>query len=93
MSTYFCDGLKEIRILNGVMRLEFHRLEPIESGSREVRPVSDLTIALPIDGFARALGIFESVRNQLIREGILMPDPARQTTPQSSPQTNSPNFS
>jgi hypothetical protein len=75
------------------MRLELHRLEPIESGSREVRPVCDLTIALPIDGFARALGILEGVRDQLIREGILMPNPARETTPQSSPHTNSPNFS
>jgi len=27
MTTYFCDGLKEVTIVNGVARLEFHRLQ------------------------------------------------------------------
>jgi hypothetical protein len=27
MTTYFCDGLKEVTVVNGVVRLEFHRLE------------------------------------------------------------------
>jgi len=32
MTTYFCDGLKDVTVVNGVARLEFHRLEVVERG-------------------------------------------------------------
>jgi hypothetical protein len=32
MTTYFCDGLREVTVVNGVQRLEFHRLEAVQSG-------------------------------------------------------------
>ena len=30
MTTYFCDGLKEVTVVNGVVRLEFHRLDMLQ---------------------------------------------------------------
>jgi hypothetical protein len=72
MPTYFCDGLREVTIVNGVARLEFHRLEPAERGQgREMRVIPDITVALPVQGFAQAIGVLEKVREQLVREGVL----------------------
>jgi hypothetical protein len=52
VTTYFCDGLQEVSIINGVVRLEFHRLEPVQrGGNRELQPVSEFTMALPMQGF------------------------------------------
>jgi hypothetical protein len=31
MTTYFCDGLKEVTVANGVVRIEFHRLEAVRA--------------------------------------------------------------
>ena len=93
MVTYFCDGLKEVAIVNGVARLEFHRLEPTERGQgREMRVVPEFTVALPVPGFAQAIGIIERVRDQLIREGVLKPGtPGEDGAPK--PPEKSPNFS
>ncbi len=92
MATYFCDGLKEVAIVNGVARLEFHRLEPIEhSPSREMRSVRELIVALPVQGFAHALGVLEKVRDQLLREGVLKSPAPAESGPPPRPD-KSPNF-
>ena len=92
MPTYFCDGLREVTIVNGVARLEFHRLEPAERGQgREMRVIPDITVALPVQGFAQAIGVLEKVREQLVREGVLKPGSA-DTGPTPFP-AKSPNFS
>ena len=57
MTTYFCDGLREVTVINGVVRLEFHRLEAVQRGqNRELQPVVEFTVALPVQGFMQALG-------------------------------------
>jgi hypothetical protein len=57
VTTYFCDGLKEVTVVNGVVRLEFHRLEAVQRGSNsELQPIAEFTIALPLQGFLQALG-------------------------------------
>jgi hypothetical protein len=90
MVTYFCDGLREVTIVNGVARLEFHRLEPVERGQpREMRATPEFTVALPVQGFAQALAVLERVRDQLIREGVLKPPELEP----SKPPERSPNFS
>jgi hypothetical protein len=91
MTTYFCDGLKEVAIVNGVARLEFHRLEPTGLGAqgREMRTITEMTIALPVNGFVQALGVLEKVRDQLVKEGVLKPTPQ----PEEPPRVlKSPNF-
>ncbi len=58
MTTYFCDGLKEVTVANGVVRLEFHRLEAVQRWqNRELQPIAEFTIALPMQGFMQALGV------------------------------------
>ena len=74
MTTYFCDGLKDVTIVNGVARLEFHRLEVVERGAnRELRPVGEFIVALPVQGFVHALGVLENVRERFVAQGLITP--------------------
>jgi len=41
MTSYFCDGLNDVTVINGVVRLEFHRLDAVQRGqNRELRIAS-----------------------------------------------------
>jgi hypothetical protein len=91
MPTFFCDGVKGVTILNGVARIEFHRLETVErGGGREAQMISELIIALPAQGLLQALQVLERVRDQLIKEGLLKP--GETAAPPAAPE-KSPNFS
>jgi hypothetical protein len=70
MSTYFCDGIKEVTLLNGVARLEFYRLQKTDPNNPDVQPVTELIVGLPIQGFLQALSVLERIRDQLAREGV-----------------------
>lgn len=95
MTSYFCDGIKEVTIFNGVARLEFHRLHSsggTQGPNRDVQPVVELVIALPTQGFLQALTVLEQVRDQMIKEGVLKPASAEPPQP-PAPASRSPNFS
>ena len=89
MTTCFCDGLKDVTIINGAARLEFHRLLPGATG--ELRAVTEVLVALPVQGLAQMLGVLEQVRERLIREGLLEQLPPAADHPQGEFQA-SPNF-
>jgi hypothetical protein len=95
MTTYFCDGLKEVTVVNGVVRLEFHRLEAVPRGqNRELRPVTEFIVALPMQGFLHALGVLENVRNQFAAQGLINPaDSPEGGAPPPPKPAKSPNFS
>jgi hypothetical protein len=74
VTTYFCDGLKEVSVVNGVVRLAFHRLETVQRGQNsELRPVTEFTVALPLLGFAHALELLDNVRVQFAERGLIGP--------------------
>jgi hypothetical protein len=92
VTTYFCDGLKEVSIVNGVVRLEFHRLEPVQRGAnRELQSITEFRIALPVQGFMQALGVLENVRDRFAEQGLIGAAEGN-TAPPPKP-TKSPNFS
>jgi hypothetical protein len=95
VTTYFCDGLKEVTIVNGVSRLEFDRLEIVErSGNRELRPVGEFTVALPVQGFVNALGMLENVRERFAVQGLINSTRSSQKGGDPPPPpAKSPNFS
>jgi hypothetical protein len=94
VSTYFCDGLKDVTIVNGVARLEFQRLEVVErGGNRELRPVSEFVVALPVQGFVHAIGLLENVRERFIAQGLITPAGSKQGGGPPPPPAKSPNFS
>jgi hypothetical protein len=71
MTPYFCDGLKDVTILNGAARLEFHRLVP--AGNGKLRAASELLVALPTQGLIQMLGVLEQVRERLVQERLIEP--------------------
>jgi hypothetical protein len=91
MPTYFSDRIREVTILAGVARIEFHRLETVRrGGNREARTASEMIVALLAQGLVQALGVFQRLRDQLIKDGLLKPgEPA----PQPPLPAKSPNFS
>jgi hypothetical protein len=95
MTTYFCDGLREVTVVNGVVRLEFHRLEAVQrGGNRELQPISEFTIALPLQGFMQAIGVLENVRARFAEQGLIPPPGSSEAgTPPPPTPTKSPNFS
>jgi hypothetical protein len=83
--------LREVTVINGVVRLEFHRLEAVQRGqNRELQPVAEFTVALPVQGFMQALGILENVRARFAEQGLIPPPGAPEGT---QPPAKSPNFS
>jgi len=94
VTTFFCDGLKEVTVVNGVVRLEFHRLEAVQrGGNRELQPISEFTIALPLQGFTQALGVLENVRQRFAEQGLIGAVGSSEGNPPSPPMpTKSPNF-
>jgi len=94
MPTYFCDGLKDVSIVNGVARLEFQRLETVAGvGNRELQAVSDFTIAIPIQGFAQTLSLLDNIRDRLVREGIFKTTTEEREPARREPALDrSPNF-
>jgi hypothetical protein len=91
MTTYFCDGLKEVTVVNGVVRLEFHRLEAVQRGAnRELQPIAEFAIALPLQGFVHALGVLENVGTQFAEQGLTRLTGSSERAP---PPPKSPNFS
>jgi hypothetical protein len=69
MTTYFCDGLKDVTILNGAARLEFHRLSPGANGEFDVH--SEVLIALPTQGLIQLLDVLDEVRERLNKDRML----------------------
>jgi hypothetical protein len=95
MPIYFCDSLKDVSILNGVARLEFQRLETVAVGNnRELRAVTEFTVAIPIQGLAQTLSLLEEVRERLVREGVFKTAGAAAAEPTRLPLAaeRSPNF-
>jgi hypothetical protein len=77
-----------------VARLEFHRLEIVErGGNRELRPVSEFTVALPVHGFVNARGLLENVRERFAAQGLITPTGSKKGDDTPPPPAKSPNFS
>jgi len=89
MTSFFCDGLKDVTILNGAARLEFHRLLPTANGELEV--ASEVLVALPTQGLMQMLEVLDQVRERLIRDRVLDGSQSAAAQPQEEPIT-SPNF-
>ena len=93
MPAYFCDGLKDVSVVNGVVRLEFQRLEPAPGGAQgEFRTVSELAVAMPLQGLAQAFGVLDALRERLVRDGVMQPAASSQTPPPTRAPDRSPNF-
>jgi hypothetical protein len=95
MAAYFCDSLKEVTLLNGVVRLEFQRLEGtgMRGSERDLLAQTEFVIAMPAQGFVHALGLLDQVRDGLIKDGVMRPVASEINGEMPPiPQRKSPNF-
>ena len=93
MTTYFCDSLKDVAIVNGVARLEFQRLAPQPGAEdRELRAVAEFSVAMPIQGLAQMINLLEGVRDRLVREGVFRSAAAPAAPVAPAPGERTPNF-
>ena len=67
MSTYFCDGINEVTLINGVARFAFYRLR----SDANAQPLTELAVALPVEGFLQVLSALEGFREKLVQDGVL----------------------
>jgi hypothetical protein len=90
MTPFFCDGLKDVTIINGAARLEFHRLHPARNG--ELQAVSEVLVAVPMRGLVQMLEVLEQVRERLAQEKSLDSPRADSTQLPQEELPTSPNF-
>jgi hypothetical protein len=92
MGTYFCDGIKQVTILNGVARLEFCRLPNPPGSGLDIRPVTELIVAPLPPGLMQLLSVLERIRDQFVDDRSSHPTTG-EVAPQTKPAPNrSPNF-
>jgi hypothetical protein len=73
MSAFYCDGLQELTVGNGVVRLEFYRIASNRTGSGQppTQRTPEITLALPVQGLAEMLQMLQRAQEQLIKDGVL----------------------
>lgn len=69
MARQFVDGVKDVFVLGGVIRIEFFELVP-QPGSQgkerpNLKPEATVTIAMPVEAFLKSVATLENVRNEL----------------------------
>jgi len=65
MNTLFCDGLKDITIRDGIVRLEFF--------TAHIDAVDRVVIIMPLKGFGSVITLVDRIRDKLMKDGILKP--------------------
>jgi hypothetical protein len=76
MQDFFADGLGNISVTNGLVRLEFVSQRMPTREGEPARPEPVLRLVVPLGGFLAALNLQEQARAQLIKDGTLKPVPA-----------------
>ena len=84
----FADGIAEIAITSGVVRIEFFTLSMDRNSQAKpgetprLQAARSVTVAMPLAGFVGSLKSFDDFKQRLIDGGMLknMPDQANDST-------------
>ena len=68
----YADGLMDVVVQGGVVRLDFYSLSPTEKGA-DGKPISVFRerVVMPLPGFAQAFSTLERVMKEMIDRGVL----------------------
>ena len=82
----FADSIFNVTVTGNLVRIDLGVAElgaANAEGKQEVRLVQSQQIAMPLDGFVRAVGIQEQVIRRLMADGVIKVQPreAAETTP------------
>jgi hypothetical protein len=95
--TIFTDGILDIVIVNGVVRIEFFTLTPNRDNPANSPDPTNmsrtrvLTVGMPLAGFAGSLKFMDDLKQKLIADGVLRDTPEQPAAP-NRPGGKSPNF-
>ncbi len=73
----FVDGIAEISVIGGVVRIDFFSVVPSREGAAKSSDGSNLTrvpamtVAMPLPGFVSSLQALDDTRNKMIAEGVI----------------------
>lgn len=66
----FADGVESIHMINGIVRLDLHTLQPQEDNGQPIPRISD-RIIIPMQGFVQLYETMEKVIGKLVQDGVL----------------------
>lgn len=95
--TIFTDGILDIVVVNGVVRIEFFTLTPNRDDPAKSPDPSAmtrtrvLTVGMPLAGFAGSLKVLDEIKRKLVTDRILKDTP-EQPAAVGRPPEKSPNF-
>ena len=82
---FFADGLTEVSVVAGVVRIEWGVLRRSEANPKGAL-AGTVALNIPVEGFAQAMGALQQLMEKLIKDGVL-----KQRTGTAGPPS-SPNF-
>lgn len=85
MDQRFCDGVEEVSVVSGVVRVDFfnYTTGPKDKNGRPARELSHRLLLSP-DAFLQTYGVLDEVRKQLEQKGVIK---RREDTPAASAQS------
>lgn len=69
--TLFVDGTIRVRMVAGVVRLEFGEVGETEGDEKPPKMVPKLRLAMPLDGFLRTFEVFKNVIDKMEKDGLI----------------------
>ena len=84
MDQRFCDGVEEVSVVSGVVRVDFFNYTsgPKDKNGRPARELSHRLLLSP-DAFLQTYGVLDEVRKQLEQKGVIK---RREDTPAANVQ-------
>lgn len=71
----FADGITNISIVAGVVRIDFYVVrpkgQPTDGATSETERDTHLSINLPLPGFVSSINILQRVLNELLQRGVV----------------------
>ncbi len=68
MQDLFVDRLNNVTVGNGVARLDFLRLEAVNSEKKELTYKPSTRLAIPLDGLMQAIQMLDQLRDQIAKQ-------------------------
>lgn len=96
--TIFSDGIADIVVTAGLVRIEFFTLvrdsnvAGTEGGPPPMQPIREHVIVLPLPAFVGAMKLLDEVFQKLVADRVIEPRSNRPSPAVANPPRKSPNF-
>ncbi len=75
-SPIFADRIVNLAVTGPLVRLELGTLQAPRNKHEKPQLVPSGTLVMPLDGFAASVGMMDAMLKQLVKDGVLKPNPA-----------------